>query len=205
MKQYVGISRLQRKLGVVSITARRGMILTAVLLASALSAGVASVSFAAAHGSQASTRARVGYAPTRALLEWSAVSAAQPHSLGHAASAGAAGTIPAYVSQTAQSVASEMGDPTPISVTGVLTTRGAAAALEGATNVDSASSQVWFVEMTGNFVDKHAFGAPGAAYPSGTEVDFTIDTQTQHVLDFGISNSPPDLSSLGTVHAIASH
>jgi hypothetical protein len=103
----------------------------------------------------------------------------------------------------AQSVASEMGDPTPTSVTAVLTTRAAATALQGAQSIDSASNQVWFVEMIGNFVDENwfGFGAP----PTGTEVDFMVDAQTQDVLDFGISNSPPGLSSLGTVHTIASN
>jgi hypothetical protein len=187
------------------MAARRAMILSGAVLALGLSAGAARVSFAATHGSQVSTRSRAGFAPTRVLVAGSEVRAARPRGLSYATSAGAADVIPVYVSQIVQSVASEMGDPTPTSVTGVLTTRGAAAALQGAVHVDSASNQVWYVTMTGNFVDKHAFGAPGGAYPSGTEVDFMIDTQTQHVLDFGISNSPPDLSSLGTVHPIVSN
>ena len=125
---------------------------------------------------------------------------AKTHRIGRATSA-AVGAVPTFVSQKAQSVASAMGDSTPTSVTAVLTTRAAATALQGAQSIDSASAQVWFVEMTGNFVDKNFFGF--GTPPTGTEVDFTIDAQTQDILDFGISNAPPDLASLGTVYAIA--
>lgn len=98
-----------------------------------------------------------------------------------------------------------MGDVSPKAITAVLTTRGAAGALDGAQKLDVPNASVWFVELTGNFVDKDAFLPSGAAFPEGTEVDFTIDTQTQSILDFGISDNAPDLYSLGTVYSITTN
>lgn len=182
--------------------ARRAMVRTAVLLALACSGGVATISFGAGHAFPASAHSRVGSVPARAPMERSSAAMVKPHRLGRPTST-TAGAVPSFVSQQAQMFASQMGDSTPTSVTAVLTTRAAATALQGAQSIDSGSAQVWFVEMTGNFVDKNWFGI--GTPPTGTEVDFTVDAQTQDVLDFGISNSPPDLASLGTVYTISSH
>lgn len=202
MNENVSVNRVQGKSVFARMPARRAMVRTVVLLVLACSSGVASVPFAAGHASPPSAPNRVGSVPARALMERSSATKAKPHRVGRATST-AAGAVPTFVSQKAQSVASATGDSTPTSVTAVLTTRAAATALQGAQSIDSASAQVWFVEMTGNFVDKNFFGF--GTPPTGTEVDFTVDAQTQDVLDFGISNSPPDLASLGTVYTIASN
>ena len=172
----------------------------AVFLIGAVGDRVVLADWGAGHASSVSAHSGVRSVPMRPQMARSPASMAKTHRIGRATSA-AVGAVPTFVSQKAQSVASAMGDSTPTSVTAVLTTRAAATALQGAQSIDSASAQVWFVEMTGNFVDKNFFGF--GTPPTGTEVDFTIDAQTQDILDFGISNAPPDLASLGTVYAIA--
>ena len=111
------------------------------------------------------------------------------------------GVVPPYVGQTAQQFATEMGDPSPTSVQAVLTTRGAAEWLDGE-GVDEPQTPVWFVEMAGSFVDRFARIPPGASYPTGTAVDFTIDTRTHETLDLGVSDTLPDLSQLGRVYSV---
>ena len=108
----------------------------------------------------------------------------------HRAAVTGNGVVPPYVGQMAQKFATEMGDPSPASVQAVLTTRGAAEKLDGAI-VDEPQTPVWFVEMAGSFVDKDAFIGPGAQFPKGTSVDFTIDTKTRESLDLGVSARPP--------------
>jgi hypothetical protein len=139
---------------------------------------------------------------------------ARPHShrLGHMhtfrakhtarrADATGAGAVPDYVSQIAQRIASEMGDASPTASNEVYTTRQAAEGLTSGAVVDT-DVPVYLVELRGNFVDKYARLPPGAAFPTGTEVDFTIDPRSQTVLDLGISNNSPDISSLGSVSAV---
>jgi hypothetical protein len=107
--------------------------------------------------------------------------------------------VPDYVGQVAQRTATSMDDPFPTSVSAVLTTRGPAEWLDGA-GVDSPQTPVWFVEMSGSFVDKHFFGL--GPPPKGTVVDFTIDTTTHEILDLGVSDKLPNLSQLGQVYSV---
>lgn len=128
--------------------------------------------------------------------------AGQKMARSHRAVVTRSGVVPPYVGQMAQQFATGMGDPSPTSVTAVLTTRGAAEWLDGA-GVDEPQTPVWFVEMAGSFVDRFARIAGGASFPKGTSVDFTIDTRTRESLDMGVSYRPPDLSQLGTVYTVA--
>lgn len=123
------------------------------------------------------------------------------HPRARVADATGEGSVPAYVSQIAQGIAIAMGDASPTSSIEVYTTRAAAEWLTSGAVVDT-NVPVYLVELRGNFVDKHARIPAGAAFPTGTEVNFTIDPRSQSVLDFGISNNPPDISSLGSVSAV---
>jgi hypothetical protein len=117
------------------------------------------------------------------------------------ADAAAVGSVPDYVSRITQRIATAMGDASPTSSVEVYTTRAAAERLTSGAVVDT-DGPVYLVELRGNFIDKSARIGCGAAFPTGTEVDFTIDPHSQTVLDLGISNNSPDISSLGSVSAV---
>ena len=64
----------------------------------------------------------------------------------HHAVVSRSGVVPPYVGQMARRFATGMGDPSPVSVQAVLTTRGAAESLDGE-GVDEPQTPVWFVKM----------------------------------------------------------
>jgi hypothetical protein len=61
---------------------------------------------------------------------------------------------------------------------------------------------VYLVAMRGNFVGSVAKVPSGQAKPKGTVLTATVDPTTGRIVDWGISDSVPDLSSLGTVEQI---
>jgi hypothetical protein len=95
------------------------------------------------------------------------------------------------------------GDPSPVWITAVLTTR--AKALTSATPGDyvpgSAHVKVFLITMHGHFTAKDATGPPGAKTPTGQYLSLVIDAGTFHGIDFGISPKPPLVApaSLGPV------
>ncbi len=120
----------------------------------------------------------------------------------HSAAGTSDGRVPLYVRKMSRQVAREMGDRSPTSGAAVMATRGAAEWLEGE-GVDGPRTPVWFVEMRGTFVDRHAYLPLGAPFPRGTEVNFTVDSRTHETLDFSIGNRAPDLHKLGAVYPIS--
>lgn len=106
---------------------------------------------------------------------------------------------PAYIVTLAKTMAARMGDSTPSAVQYVHTSRGAAESLLSGNTVDT-NSPVILVVLHGKFRDPYARMPKGAAAPTGTEINFTVDPVTHAILDFGISNQPlNNLSHLGQV------
>jgi hypothetical protein len=63
---------------------------------------------------------------------------------------------------------------------------------------------VWAVVVPGSFVDTKSYGPLGAPDPTGTYLAFTVSVSTQpEVLDFGLADRAPDLTSLGPVGTVA--
>jgi hypothetical protein len=56
---------------------------------------------------------------------------------------------------------------------------------------------VWFVVLHGHFKDRNARVPAGQPLPTGRVILFTINKRTHQIMDFGIGNRPPALSSLG--------
>lgn len=111
-------------------------------------------------------------------------------------------TPPAYVVKIAEQQAKENGGPTPTGAVAVDTTRGAAmhAAAGG---VDGSQIPVWLVVLHGHFKDRNASVPAGQPLPTGQVILFTINKRTHQIMDFGIGNRPPALSSLGPVEHIS--
>jgi hypothetical protein len=95
------------------------------------------------------------------------------------------------------------GDPAPVWITAVLTTR--AKALTSATPGDyvpgSAHLKVFLITMRGHFTAGDASWPPGAKAPTGWYLSLVINAGTFQGLDFGISPTPPPVApaSLGPV------
>jgi hypothetical protein len=95
------------------------------------------------------------------------------------------------------------GDPSPVWITAVLTTR--AKALTSATPGDyvpgSAHVKVFLITMRGHFTARDATGPPGAKAPTGRYLSVVINAGSFQGLDFGISPNPPPVApaSLGPV------
>ena len=126
----------------------------------------------------------------------------------------AAGTpVPAAVigrlTAIAHRAATINGDPAPVWITAVVTTR--AKALTSATPGDylpgSAHVKVFLITMRGHFTAREATGPAGAKAPTGRYLSLVIDAQTFQGLDFGISPSPPPVSpaGLGQVARLPGH
>ena len=59
---------------------------------------------------------------------------------------------------------------------------------------------VYVVEVTGGtFTDNAAPTPPGAPAPSGSVLTLTVDAQSFRVLDFGLTDTAPDLTQIGPV------
>ena len=95
------------------------------------------------------------------------------------------------------------GDPRPVWIAAVLTTR--AKALTSATPGDyvpgSAHVKVFLITMRGHFTAREAAGPPGTKAPTGRYLSLVIDAKTFQGLDFGIGSKPPPVlpASLGPV------
>jgi hypothetical protein len=59
---------------------------------------------------------------------------------------------------------------------------------------------VYVIEVTGGtFTDNAASTPPGAPAPSGSVLTLTVDAQSFRVLDFGLTDTAPDLTQIGPV------
>jgi hypothetical protein len=129
-------------------------------------------------------------------------------------STAAAGTqVPAAViarlTAMAHRAATINGDPAPVWITAVVTTR--AKALTSATPGDyvpgSARTKAFLITMRGHFTARDATGPSGAKAPTGRYLSLVIEARTFQGLDFGISPTPPPVSptSLGPVTYLSGH
>ena len=109
----------------------------------------------------------------------------------------------AQLDQIATSMAAGYGDASPGAITYVATTRQAANQVAGGEQVDSNPPSYLVVEQ-GNFVDQAAL-PPGSTAnpPSGTVLTIVVDQQSGQVLDIGIGNQQPQLSTLGPVSTLS--
>lgn len=110
--------------------------------------------------------------------------------------------LPAYVVKLADQESTYHGDAHPASAVVVSTTRGAAANAAGGERVDIPRTPVWLVVLRGHFRDRNASVPVGQPTPKGSAIWFTISRKTHHILDFGIGNHAPNLSSLGSVEHV---
>jgi len=121
--------------------------------------------------------------------------------------AGAASLVPASAISRLTVIGSRAakanGDPAPVWMTAVLTTR--AKALTSATPGDfvpgAGGVLVFLVTMRGHFAANAVSRPRGAAAPTGRYLSIVVDARTFQVLDSGLSPSPPPVSpaSLGPV------
>lgn len=99
------------------------------------------------------------------------------------------------------------GDPRPVWITAVLTTR--AKALTSAAPGDyvpgSAHVKAFLITMRGHFTATAVPVPPGAKAPAGRYLSLVIDAETFQGLDFGIGPKPPPVppASLGPVTYLA--
>lgn len=121
------------------------------------------------------------------------------------ASGGHASAQDAYTDAQAQAglikAAVASGDRSVIHGQWVRVTRGIANALTSGGSVGVEDSEnVVLVEAQGNFTATYAHPPYGAPLPTGTEMTLILDPTTGQVLDYGLSNTAVDLSSVGAVH-----
>lgn len=122
-----------------------------------------------------------------------------------AASGGHASAQDAYTDAQAQAAlvkaAAASGDPSVAHGQWVRMTRGVANALTSGGSVGVEDSEdVVLVEAPGNFTATYAHPVYGAPLPTGTEMTLILDPTSGQVLDYGLSHSAVDLSSVGAVH-----
>jgi hypothetical protein len=141
-----------------------------------------------------STRARVIIVVVIAVAVGTSLGATRLVSSAH----GADITV-SQLDQIATSLAAGHGDASPTAITYVATTRQAANQVAGGEQVDS-NPPSYLIAEQGNFVDQAAV-PPGssASPPSGSVLTIVVDQQSGQVLDIGIGNQQPQLSSLGPV------
>lgn len=83
----------------------------------------------------------------------------------------------------------------------VRVTRGVANALTSGGSVGVEDSEnVVLVEALGNFTATYAHPVYGAPLPTGTVITLILEPTSGKVLDYGLSHSAVDLSSVGAVH-----
>lgn len=66
-------------------------------------------------------------------------------------------------------------------------------------NIELDKQTVYLVVAKGQFSGRLAKHPPGAQLPTGTVLSLVIDTQTRQITDWGISDTEPNLSALGSV------
>lgn len=123
-----------------------------------------------------------------------------------AMSGGHASTQDAYMDAHAQAAlvkaAVASGDLSVTHGQWVRVTRGVANALTSGASVDVGNSEdVVLVEARGNFTATYAHPPFGAPLPTGTEMTLILDPTSGQVLDYGLSRTAVDLSSVGAVHS----
>jgi hypothetical protein len=108
---------------------------------------------------------------------------------------------PAFLVALAARTATNNCDSDPAGASYVRTTRQAAETMASGDGVDS-DQPVYLVLLRGDFVDYYAYGIyrTSDAFPRGTAIAFTVDTETHGILDFGIGGEAPNLTRLGDVH-----
>ncbi len=112
--------------------------------------------------------------------------------------------VPAYVVQLADQVAVSNGDPTPTLAYAIRTTRGPAESVAtGGDSVDSPEAPVYLVVMYGHFTTNQA-PTPNGEVLTGSVVTFTVNTQTQQMMDGSIGNYSPSLASLESLGPLES-
>lgn len=95
---------------------------------------------------------------------------------------------------------SASGVSTPKTIEGVASSDHQAAekVVSGAIVNDHAA--IYVVEVTGGtFTDNTASTPPGVPPPSGSVLTFTVNAQSFGVTDFGLTNTAPDLTQIGSV------
>lgn len=116
---------------------------------------------------------------------------------------GAALLVPdQWLSSLASRVGEQDGDTHPAGGWYVRTTRQTAMDATDAGTVDS-DEAVYLVVLRGHFIHSMYYGPAGSHAPRGTVVTFTVDPITREILDYGISDTAPDLASLGNVHLLS--
>lgn len=97
--------------------------------------------------------------------------------------------------------ASNNGESNPRNIEWVTTTRGKANESLYQTSIDSdAARDVVVVELRGNFTARFAHRRQGASAPSANFITVIVDSSTGEAIDFSLSPTHMDLSSLGDVH-----
>jgi hypothetical protein len=109
--------------------------------------------------------------------------------------------IPSFVAGLASQVAGNFGDPVPVAALAIQTNRLAAVRATAHADVPD-SGPVVLVVLTGSFVDDHALVPPGAAAPIGSVLAFTVDPNTQEILDVSLGDQPVDFSPIGVPRAL---
>lgn len=122
---------------------------------------------------------------------------------GHAASPPAAQPSPAVAALTANALAfaATNGDPDPTSGRLVATTRSKGVAAATGSSVDS-DQNVYVVTLRGHFVAYDAKVMRGAPIPHGSVLTIIYDAATNAVTDWSVTDTDPDLASLGAVQSI---
>lgn len=138
----------------------------------------------------------VGVAASAAFALSVALAGAATRASHRAVHASATPQPPAFVGELAARLAAINGDARPASASWVQTTRQTAVSANSQDTVDS-NQTVYYVVLHGNFVDKNAYLPVGASPPRGTVLTFTVDVQTQSVLDTSLSDNEPDMARVG--------
>ena len=103
---------------------------------------------------------------------------------------------PRYVVLAAEEMALSSGDPHPVLAYAIRTTE--AMALTGSPHghVAAPATRVYFVVLYGRFTANWASPPTGAATPTGTVVEFTVNRKTHGVTDMMIGNQTPNFAAL---------
>jgi hypothetical protein len=135
-----------------------------------------------------------------ASTKHSHMSAARTHHTLHQQLMSDAAPPDPVVASILTSFAQTNGDANPTSMQMVATDRTSAlAVLSPGVTVAGGSTPVYALTATGNFTAYVAKVPPGSQLPTGTTLWMIVDAQDPGVLlDWGVTNLTPDLSSLGT-------
>jgi hypothetical protein len=96
--------------------------------------------------------------------------------------------------------ASASGEPKPSRTSFIKTTRQQANRAMGSKIADDAD--VYLIQVSGKFVAHQAKVPSRDALPTGSSMILTVDASTGQVLDWGVTTSPRDISSLGSASSL---